>query len=69
MEINVTVTKEQIRNEVLSWGSADILAFVKELDEWQEDWEFTVKLWYYLDELIERYKDGYIEQLIKECKS
>lgn len=45
MIIECEITKEQIRDYILEWKTDEILDFVKELEEWLEDWDFTIELW------------------------
>lgn len=68
MQINtsVTVSEREILESLEHLPYDEIIDFIKTLDEELEDWEFTVKLWHYLDELIKEYKDEYIEEMIRE---
>ena len=52
MEINATVTKEQILNLITNWDYADIFDFIRDIDDAIFDWEFTILLWLYLDNAI-----------------
>lgn len=51
MEINVTVTKEQIIDAMVD--DSDTLDIIKEVDTQIAEWDFTIKAWLYFDAIIQ----------------
>ena len=56
MEIEVTVTKEQIIDALVNaWyvKEGDVLSAIKQVDGSIGEWDFTIKCWLYFDGIIQ----------------